>query len=128
MGTSEATVRDLLAGKSPNIVSTHPNERVRDVIATMKCLGISQLPVIEDGKLRGLVSEIDVLRHLIGGAGPDATIASLVEVDFATVTRDSSVSHVKDVLRDARVAIVVDGDRVVGLVTRIDLIDFLARA
>lgn len=127
MSTPEATVNDLLAGKSPNIVSTHPTERVRDVISTMKCLGISQLPVIEDGKLRGLVSEVDVLRHLIGGAGPEGTIASLVERDFATVTRDTAITHVTDLLRDARVAVVVEGDTVVGLVTRIDLIDFLAR-
>ena len=41
--------------------------KVRDVIATMKRLGISQLPVVEGGKLRGIVAEVDLLRHLVSG-------------------------------------------------------------
>ena len=123
------TVHDLLAGKSPNIVSARPNERVRDVISTMKGLGISQLPVIDSGKLKGLVSEVDLLRHLVSGAGTlDSPIASLVEGDYATVTRDTKIELVQNLLNDARLAIVMDGEKVEGLVTKIDLIEYLARS
>jgi len=42
----------------------------------------------------------------------------------APITR---IEEVKAVLSEARMAIVLDGDRIVGVVTKIDLIDYLAR-
>ncbi len=122
------TVRDLLVGKSSSIVSAKPTDKVRDVIATLKSLGISQLPVLAEGKLTGLVSEVDLLRHLVSGSGtPDSPISGLVQGDYATVTEDTKIELVQNLLNDARVAIVMDGERVSGLVTKIDLIEFLAR-
>src|SRR3954451_2320282 len=121
------TVRDLLAGKSQNLVTAGPSEKVRDVIATLKSLGISQLPVLEQGKLRGIVAEVDLLRHLVSGAGTlDSPIASLVESDYATVTPETKIELLQGVLNDAKLAIVTEQESVVGLVTKIDLIEFLA--
>jgi cystathionine beta-synthase len=123
------TVRDLLAGKSANVISAKPSDSVRDVIATLKSLGISQLPVLEGGRLRGIVAEVDLLRHLVTGEGTlDSAIAPLVESDYATVTPDTKIELLQGVLGDAKLAIVADGDTVVGIVTKIDLIDFLAKA
>src|ERR1700761_2896906 len=62
------TVRDILAvGSRKKIVTARPTSKVREVIDTLKSLGISQLPVVEDGKLRGIVAEVDLLRHLVTG-------------------------------------------------------------
>jgi cystathionine beta-synthase len=122
------TVRDLLAGKPANIVTASPNEKVRDVISTLKSLGISQLPVLDNGKLRGIVAEVDLLRHLVSGAGTlDSPIAGLIESDYATVTPETKIELVQQVLNDAKLAIVAEQEAVVGIVTKIDLIDFLAR-
>jgi len=122
------TVRDLLLGKAGAIVSANPSDRVRDVIATLKSLGISQLPVIESGKLKGIVAEVDLLRHLVSGAGTlDSPIASLIESDYATVTPETKIELLQQVLADAKMAIVTERDGVVGIITKIDLIDFLAK-
>jgi cystathionine beta-synthase len=123
------TVRDVLAGKSTNIVAAAPEDKVRNVIETMKGLGISQLPVLEKGKMKGLVSEVDLLRHLVSGAGTlDSPIGGLTEGDYGTVTLDTKIELLQNVLNDARVAIVLDGEQhVTGLITKIDLIEFLAR-
>jgi cystathionine beta-synthase len=123
------TVRDLLSGKSSNVVSARPSDRVRDVIATLKSLGISQLPVIEDGQLKGMVGEVDLLRHLVAGQGTlESEIGGLVEGDYATVTRETKIELLQNVLSDAKLAIVLDdAQHVVGLITKIDLIEFLAR-
>src|SRR5215204_3839709 len=60
------TVADLLHLKGKRkIVTTTSSAKVRDVIATLKQLGISQLPVVEKGKLLGIVGEVDLLRHLV---------------------------------------------------------------
>jgi cystathionine beta-synthase len=123
------TVRDLIAGRPVgSIVTANAEDKVRDVIDKLKRHGISQLPVLEGVKLRGMVQEVDLLRHLVQGSGTlDSTIAELVESDYATVTPATKVELLKGVLNDAKIAIVLDKEAVVGVVTKIDLIDFLAR-
>jgi len=123
------TVRDLLAGKpASSVVTVTANAKVRDVIDTLKTHGISQVPVLDDGRLRGMVQEVDLLRHLVQGSGKsDSPIADLVESDYATVTPSTKVELLQGVLSDAKIAIVLDREAVVGVVTKIDLIDFLAR-
>jgi cystathionine beta-synthase len=122
------TVRELLSNKPSAVVSASPSDKVRDVVATLKNMGISQLPVIEHGKLKGIVAEVDLLRHLVSGERTlESSIAGLVESDYATVTPDTKIELLQSVLSDAKVAIVTEQDSVVGLVTKIDLIDYLAR-
>jgi cystathionine beta-synthase len=121
------TVRDLLLGKKP-LITAAPEARIRDVVDQMKLLSISQLPVVDGGKMRGIVGEVDVLRALVsGGKTLDSSILEVVEDDYATVTPNTKIELLQGVLADAKVAIVEDGDEVVGIVTKIDLIDFLAR-
>lgn len=123
------TVADILHMRGKRkIVTTSPSSKVKDVIATLKQLGISQLPVLEKGKLRGIVGEVDLLRHLVTGhKSATSTIAELVESDYATVTPDTKVELLQGVLADAKSAIVMERDTVVGIVTKIDLIDYLAK-
>jgi len=123
------TVRDLLAGKPLGpVVSVDAKETVRDVIETLKKHGISQVPVLEGNKLRGMVQEVDLLRLLVKGSGTlDSPITDLIESDYATVTLSTKVELLKSVLSDTKIALVMERDSVVGVVTKIDLIDFLAR-
>jgi len=123
------TVRDLLAGKpKQGVLTVAPTATLRDVIDTLKSHGISQVPVVKDGKLFGLVHEVDVLRHLLSGdATQDSTIETIIESDYATVTPSTKVELLKGVLGDAKLAVVMEGEAVVGVVTKIDLIDYLTR-
>jgi cystathionine beta-synthase len=129
--TGLGTVRDLLVAKDRvgrELVTATPASKVRDVIATLASRGISQLPVVEHGKLKGIVAEVDLLRHLVSGHKTlDSPIDELIEGDYATVTQNTKLELLQTVLGDAKVAIVEDGDEVVGIVTKIDLIAFLAR-
>ncbi len=121
-------VRDLLATKSANIVSAQSTDKVREVIATLKSLGISQLPVVDGGRLKGIVAEVDLLRHLVSGEGtPDSPILPLIESDYVTVTPSTKIELLQQVLADAKLALVMDKEQLIGLVTKIDLIDFLAK-
>jgi cystathionine beta-synthase len=126
--TGLGTVADLLRGRSAEVVTAHPADRVRDVVARMKEHGISQLPVEEAGKLQGIVSEVSLLRILLDGQhSPDSPVGPIVESDYATVTPQTKIELLQGILGDAKVVIVLDRDKIVGLVTKIDLIDFLAR-
>lgn len=123
------TVRDILAASPKReMVTAAPTAKIREVIDTLKKLNISQLPIVDNGKLRGLVGEIDLLRHLVSGKNtPDSAVGDLIEGDYATVTPETKIELLQSVLADAKAAIVSDGDELVGIVTKIDLIDFLSK-
>jgi cystathionine beta-synthase len=120
------TVRDLLSGKSSNIVTAHPKMQVREVVNTLRSLGISQLPVLDGGELRGIVHELDLLRHLASEQQKAATIENLIESDYATVSPDTKIELLQSVLTEAKLVVVLEAGKMVGIVTKIDLISFLA--
>jgi cystathionine beta-synthase len=128
------TVKDLLAAKDGGkekrvLVTAKPSSKVREAIELLKELGISQLPVVDGGKMKGIVAEVDLLRHLVSGQKTlDSPVGELVESDYATVTPNTKIELLQSVLADAKVAIVEDDEKVVGIVTKIDVIDFLAHA
>jgi cystathionine beta-synthase len=121
------TVRDLIVAKPSNIVTARPEMKVREVIGTLRSLGISQLPVLADDRLLGIVHEVDLLHHLVSGQGTlDSPIQDLVESDYATVSPDTKIELLQSVLNEAKLAIVLDAGKMVGIVTKIDLISYLA--
>jgi cystathionine beta-synthase len=122
------TVRELLAQRTQTLVTASADDTLRNVIGKMKSLGISQLPVVDGEHIRGIVSEVDVLRNLVSGeAHLDGTIAGILDSDYATVTPDTRIDLLKGVLADAKVALVTDGPRLLGIISKIDVIDYLAR-
>jgi len=122
------TVGDLLANKPEEIITARSTDHVRDVIARMKAHGISQLPVVDEHRLVGAVAEIDLLRYLVSGEHSlDSPIGPLVESEYATVSAQTKIEQLEDILASARMVIVIEGADVIGVITKIDLIDFLAR-
>jgi len=122
------TVGDLLANKPEEVITARSTDKVRDVIARMKAHGISQLPVVDEHRLVGAVAEIDLLRYLVSGEHSlDSPIGPLVESEYATVSAQTKIEQLEDILESARMVIVIEGADVVGVITKIDLIDFLAR-
>ncbi len=122
------TVADLLRAKGLPLITATPDEQVRAVIAKMKQYDVSQLPVVADGGLVGMVSEVDLLSYLLeGGHGLDDPITLLVNPSAPVVTPETPVGDLAEIFLSANAAIVVDSGRVVGIVTKIDVIDHLAR-
>ncbi|MGE0789383.1 MAG: pyridoxal-phosphate dependent enzyme [Sandaracinaceae bacterium] len=123
------TVRDLLGEKgNETVITAKSTDRVRDVIARMKSHGISQLPVVKDDALIGAVTEVDLLRYLVSGESSlDGEVEPLALSEYATVASDLGIERLQGTLSDTRMAVVMDDDRVVGVVTKIDLIEYLAR-
>ena len=123
------TIRDLLTQKGgEGVITAKASDRVRDVVQRMKAHGISQLPVMRGDELLGAVAEVDLLRYLVSGESSLAgAVEPLVEQSYATVAPTTRIEEVQALLSDAGMAIVLEDGRVVGIVTKIDLIDYLAR-
>jgi cystathionine beta-synthase len=124
------TVAELLRRKKQRpLVTAQKRESVRDVIATMRDTGVSQMPVLdgEGGRLCGIVAEVDLLDFLVKGeAGLDSPIEPLIESDYATVTPGTRVHLLRNIFNDAQIVVVETGDTIIGVITKIDLIEFLA--
>ncbi|MFO0554805.1 MAG: pyridoxal-phosphate dependent enzyme [Polyangiaceae bacterium] len=122
------TVRDLLAqkGQPQRVETASSTDSVAAVVDKLKRFGISQLPVVDDGRLRGLIHESDLLKALVTGKSQDTSIGEMIESDYATVTPATKVELLKNVMNDAKIVLVMDGPAILGLVSKIDLIDYLA--
>jgi cystathionine beta-synthase len=127
--TGLGSVADVLQlRKRGDVVTAQADERVKDVIAKLKDHGFSQIPVVKDRRLFGVVTEVALLRYLASGEySLTSSVEDLVESDYATVSPNTSVESVQSLLGQARIAVVTDRDEIVGVITKIDLIEYLAR-
>lgn len=135
-GLLQGTVDDLLKKKKGQVmISAAPGDALGSVIDRMKTHGISQLPVIEgDGRLTGLVSEVKVLNSLVKGeVTMKSPVGPLADInDAAMVERDTPLTTLSAHFSQAKIAVVIDRaagqtPKVVALLTKIDLIELLAR-
>lgn len=127
----EIRVADVLKGKTLHTLYTaHPSDRQKDVIALMKTRDISQVPVIDEtGRLAGMVTEVELLDHMLTvGHTHDAqeTIEPLIQTDVATVTPDTPLESLMSTFTIRRAAVVLEDEQVIGIITKIDLLDYLA--
>jgi len=122
------TVRDLLRGRKVEVLAAKRGEPFEQVINTMRKYGISQMPVATpSGAAVGMIHEYDLLNALIAGTHKlsdpiDPIMAPLQGV----VTMETSLAQLRDVFAEDNVAVVKQGEKVVAIVTKIDLIEYLA--
>jgi cystathionine beta-synthase len=71
---------------------------------------------------------VALLRYLASGDHSlSSTIGALAEGDYATVTPETRVELVQGLLVDARMAVVLEQGKLAGVITKIDLIEYLAK-
>lgn len=127
---NEGTVAHILKRRPQKLITITSNATVREAVIALKEHGISQLPVLDDsGRHCGIVAEIDLLNFLVEheGGALDTSVADLVESDYATVTPHTRITLLKRIFNDAKVVLVTENNNLRGLLTKIDLIDYLAR-
>jgi cystathionine beta-synthase len=122
----EATLGDFY--KQREVLTCKSDTLAKDCIATFKNQGISQMPVVhDDGKLIGLVTEVDLMDSLMSGsANLQKPIEPFIERDVPTVTLHTTISEVQKHLKSGKVPVVLETDRkVAGIVTKIDVLEYL---
>ncbi|MGH3866334.1 MAG: cystathionine beta-synthase [Pseudonocardiaceae bacterium] len=134
--SSGATVADVLVGKDgalPKLVHTHPNETLAEAVMILREFGVSQLPVVAAeppvmaAEVIGAVSERTLLQALFAG---DAQLADRIEAHMAaplpTIGAGESIGSLMRALADADGAMVLIDGKPAGVVTRQDVLGFLA--
>jgi len=125
---SLGTVADLLRGlKKKPVISVDVTAHVNDVVQLFKAHGISQMPVLDNGRLSGILTESDVLHCLLNGrVTPDTTVAEVAVRRVSTIAPHANSSELMNVFDRDEVALVVGEDGAVqGLLTKLDLIELL---
>jgi len=122
------SIRDMLGSKSPMVFTVKKADRIRDVVGLMKARGISQVPVLDAGRLVGLVTESSLLQVLLDGAHDklDEPCASVMTDQFEVADPDAPVGLFNHIFSQGKVIIVWERGEVRGLITKIDVIDYLA--
>jgi CBS domain-containing protein len=120
-------ISEVVAGKaSQDIVTISPDATVRDLIALLTRKNVGAAVVSTDGStLTGIASERDIVRKLDGNdAALDASVAEIMTSNVVTCSPDSTLDEVRAIMTDGRFRHlpVVDGDRVVGVVSIGDIV------
>jgi CBS domain-containing protein len=119
-------VQQLLQSKDPGVVSTTPRASVYEALVLMKEKDIGALPVLENGRLVGLLSERDYARGVVlrGRTSRETTVGELMSKPVFTVKLEDSIQHCMSLMTERRVRHlpVVEGGQLVGIVTIGDVV------
>ena len=126
----ETNLSDLLHAK-PN-KSLHVatlGDSMRKVVNVMHQHGVSQMPVVGDtGELVGLLEEVDLLNHMLEehNHSNEEPIDPLVQNAGAVFPPDTVLEETMPSLTAGFALIVVENSKPVGILTKIDVLDYVA--
>ena len=134
--TDQQSIGEVLRGKRgtlPDLVHTHPNETIAEAVQILQEYGVSQMPVVRAeppivaAEVAGSVSERELLDALYSG---HAKLVDPVETHMSeplpTIGSNEPVSEAMALLETADALLVQEDGRPVGVVTRQDLLSFIA--
>jgi len=134
--TAEPKIADVLARKQdtlPVFVHAHPDETVAAAIGILREYNVSQLPVMKTeppvmvAEVLGSIVERDLLEALVSGrASPQDPVGEHMSPPLPMVGSGEQVSRAVDALEKAGAAVVLVDGRPAGMITRQDVLAFLA--
>ena len=127
----EGDLRDLITRtfSSNSVVSVRPEDSVATAYSRMKLYDISQLPVIDKGKAIGIIDESDLLLAFedLDTHKFEEKVAHYMATAPEVLSPREDLKSLVAVLKKGYTAIIQDEERFYGVVTRIDLLNYLKR-
>ncbi len=131
-------VRDLMTADP---VTLHPTDRLVDAEELMGLRGFRHMPVVDGGALVGILSNLDVIRATLEAAGAgdhrarllakaSIQVREVMSTRCDTVGPEQSAREAARMLRERHRSClpVVEGDRLVGILTEADFVRWFAEA
>jgi CBS domain-containing protein len=111
-----------------DVVTCHPSEILSTIINKFELFGITGMPVVEKGRIVGIVSQSDILKKLKGGSVADMAVKDVMVEEVITAAPTESVVAVARLMVEKKInrVPVVESEKVVGIVTRGDIIKAVA--
>ncbi|HYL44400.1 MAG TPA: cystathionine beta-synthase [Ktedonobacteraceae bacterium] len=132
--TAQPTLRDVLTYRRshtrtmPLVVSVSPTDSIADAVELLRRYGISQTPVMDNGRMVGSLTENLLLRHLASGEPLASTVVhDLQGPPFSQLQADALAQEAYTLFSSGQSAVaVMTGDNLEGIVTKSDLLEFWA--
>ncbi len=132
--TIQPTLRDVLTYRRshmrtmPLVVSVSPTDSIADAVELLRRYGISQTPVMENGRMVGSLTENLLLRHLASGEPLASTVVhDLQGPPFSQLPADALAQEAYTLFSSGQSAVaVMTGGSLEGIVTKSDLLEFWA--
>jgi cystathionine beta-synthase len=127
---STGDLRDLITRKHARgeVTTLKPADTLQRAYQQMKANDVSQLPVTTGEHILGILDESDVLMAVMENpAAWQDSVQARMSRQLVTVAPSAGVKELMAVFDAGRVAIVVEGGKFLGLITRIDLLQHLRR-
>jgi cystathionine beta-synthase len=123
-------LRDVVSRRYQDgtVVSVGPSDTLLTAFNRMRIADISQVPVLDRDQLIGILDESDLLTRVQNGGGTFRDeVRTAMTNRVETLEPSDSLDAVRCILDSGKVAIVVEHGQFVGLITRIDLLNYLRR-
>ena len=123
---AEGNVRELL--KTTPLVSVTRENLVSEAFQKMKDSGVSQVPVLNDGKVEGMLHEKDLYEYLlkIPKGDPMVKDSGITSADVAAIRLHTPIEALHDILAEKDAAIIIDEEGIaLDVITKTDVIRYL---
>jgi predicted transcriptional regulator len=107
------------------VITAHPKDRIREASETMVRHAVSQLPVIEDGRVVGMITEESIVRNLSPNIG-DLPVEKVMEPPLPSVPEDTDLASIRPLLETNSGVLVTKTGKLVGIITRSDLLEVVS--
>ena len=109
-------------------ITIGPKDTLNTAYQRMKIYDISQLPVLDQGKIVGFIDESDILVSTYGKTENfQSPVESSMTQKVETIPPSASISDLMAIFDKGNVAVIVEKDQFLGLITRIDLLNHMRR-
>jgi len=111
-----------------NVATCHPDEKLSVIVNKFELFNIAGMPVVEKGKLVGIICQSDILKGLKNSTMQDLTVKDVMVTNVVFVSPTESVVTVARIMVEKHInrIPIVENDTVVGIVTRGDIIKAVA--
>ncbi|MFL6659946.1 MAG: pyridoxal-phosphate dependent enzyme [Massilia sp.] len=123
-------LRDLIGRRfdDGDVVTVSPSDTLLTAFNRMRSADLGQLPVIDQGKLAGIIDESDLL--LTVSAAPErfqSQVSGTMTAELRTLRPSDSMAQLREILDHGLTAVISDEQQFYGLITRFDLLNHLRR-
>jgi cystathionine beta-synthase len=128
--TTVGDLRDLISRRVQDeaVISVSPDDTLLTAFQRMRAADVSQVPVLHDGRLAGLLDESDLLLHVSADSARfRQPVRQAMNRQIRTLRPDAGLPALIATLGEGWVAVIADGDGFHGLITRFDLLNYLRK-
>jgi cystathionine beta-synthase len=128
--TSSGDLSDLINRRADDgeMIAVASSDTLTTAYNRMRSADVSQIPVIDDSNLVGVLDEGDLLMTVSCDQSTFVMpVSKFMTTNLVILQKDSTIDEVQRVLAGGKVAIIFDADKFLGFVTKVDLINYFRR-